>query len=79
MRRGDWSYEPQVIATDFSADAVAAAIREIQHDKLTYAEFVRQTMAAGCVGYFIQISGRRAIHFGRNGDFHVEWFPNAAT
>jgi hypothetical protein len=36
-------------------------------------------MAAGCVGYFVQIAGRRAIYFGRNGEFHVEQFANTST
>jgi len=34
-------------------------------------------MAAGCVGYFVQIAGRRALYFGRNGESHVELFPSA--
>jgi hypothetical protein len=31
--------------------------------------------AAGCVGYFVQIAGRRTLYFGRNGETHVELFP----
>ncbi len=34
-------------------------------------------MAAGCVGYFVQITGRRVIYFGRSGESHVEQFPPA--
>jgi uncharacterized protein YbcV (DUF1398 family) len=35
------------------------------------------SMAAGCVGYFVQITGRRAIYFGRDGESHIERFPAA--
>jgi len=34
-------------------------------------------MAAGCVGYFVQIMGRCVIYFGRKGESHVEHFPPA--
>ncbi|MBS0265554.1 MAG: DUF1398 family protein, partial [Planctomycetes bacterium] len=64
-------------ATAFSASAVAAAVRQSQRNEHTYLDFIRKTMAAGCVGYFVQISGRRVIYFGRHGDSHVEHFPPA--
>ncbi len=64
-------------ATDFSASAVEAAVRQSQRNEHTYLDFIRKTMAAGCVGYFVQITGRRVIYFGRNGEPHVEHFPPA--
>lgn len=64
-------------AIEFSASAVEAAVRQSQRNEHTYLEFIRKTMAAGCVGYFVQITGRRAIYFGRNGESHVEHFPPA--
>lgn len=64
-------------ATEFSAPEIQAAIRQSQRGEHTYADFVRKTMAAGCVGYFVQITGRRALYFGRNGETHVELFPSA--
>lgn len=64
-------------ATRFSASAVEAAVRQSQRNEHTYPDFIRKTMAAGCVGYFVQIAGRRAIYFGRNGESHVEHFPPA--
>jgi uncharacterized protein YbcV (DUF1398 family) len=64
-------------ATEFSASAVEAAIRLSQRSEHTYLDFIRKTMAAGCVGYFVQITGRRVIYFGRNGESHVELFPPA--
>jgi uncharacterized protein YbcV (DUF1398 family) len=62
-------------ATAFSASAVEAAVRQSQRNEHTYLDFIRKTMAAGCVSYFVQITGRRVIYFGRNGDSHVEHFP----
>jgi uncharacterized protein YbcV (DUF1398 family) len=52
-------------------------VRQSQRNEHTYLDFIRKTMAAGCVGYFVQITGRRAIYFGRNGESHVELFPTA--
>jgi len=71
-------HEATPVATDFSAAGVAAAVGQSQRGEHTYRDFVRKTMAAGCVGYFVQITGRRAIYFGRNGDHHVEHFPPAS-
>lgn len=70
-------HPPQATAATFSAAAVEAAIREIQRGEIQYGEFVRKTMAAGCVGYFVQIGGRRALYFGRHSETHLELFPAA--
>lgn len=64
-------------ATEFSASAVEAAVRQSQRNEHTYLEFIQKTMTAGCVGYFVQITGRRVIYFGRQGEMHVEHFPPA--
>lgn len=68
---------PPSIAAAFSARDVEAAIRKAQRGEIMYPEFVRLTTAAGCVGYFVQISGRCVQYFGRNGELHVEPFPGA--
>jgi uncharacterized protein YbcV (DUF1398 family) len=68
-------HEPHATAIEFSASAVEAAVRQSQRGEHTYVDFMRKTMAAGCIGYFVQITGRRAIYFGRSGDFHIEHFP----
>ena len=65
------------IAAEFSSSAVAAAVCQSQRNEHTYLDFIRKTMAAGCVGYFVQITGRRVIYFGRSGESHVEHFPAA--
>jgi uncharacterized protein YbcV (DUF1398 family) len=62
-------------AVEFSPSAVEAAVRQSQRNEHTYIEFIRKTMAAGCVGYFVHITGRRVIYFGRSGESHVEHFP----
>jgi uncharacterized protein YbcV (DUF1398 family) len=64
-------------AAEFVPSTVEAAVRQSQRNEHTYLDFIRTTMAAGCVGYFVQITGRRVIYFGRNGDSHVEYFPPA--
>lgn len=68
-------HEHHATGTTFSAAHVQSAIRQSQRNEHTYADFVRKTMTAGCIGYFVQITGRRAIYFGRNGESHVELFP----
>jgi uncharacterized protein YbcV (DUF1398 family) len=59
----------------FSADVVAAAVKQSQRGEHSYADFVRKTMEAGCVGYFVQLTGRQVIYFGRNGESHIERMP----
>lgn len=64
-------------AAEFSSASVEAAVRQSQRNEHTYPEFIRKTMNAGCVGYFVQITGRRVIYFGRTGESHTEHFPPA--
>jgi uncharacterized protein YbcV (DUF1398 family) len=65
------------IAEAFDGAAISTAIRSIQQRQLGYADFLRQIMEAGCSQYQVFIGGRKAIYFGRNGDFHIEAFPPA--
>jgi uncharacterized protein YbcV (DUF1398 family) len=65
------------IAGPFSAAGVEAAVRQAQRGEIMYPEFTRQALAAGCVGYFVQITGKCVQYFGRNGEIHTEWFPGA--
>jgi uncharacterized protein YbcV (DUF1398 family) len=65
------------IAVEFSAAGVEQAVRAAQQGDVMYPEFTRQALAAGCVGYFVQISGKCVQYFGRNGEVHTEWFPGA--
>jgi uncharacterized protein YbcV (DUF1398 family) len=64
------------VAPQFDKASVAETIRAIQHGQIGYPEFLRKIMAAGCSHYSVYIGGRKAIYFGRDGDFHVENFPS---
>jgi uncharacterized protein YbcV (DUF1398 family) len=70
-------HEPTPVAQEFSAAGVEAAVRMAQRGEIMYPQFTRQALAAGCVGYFVQITGKRVQYFGRNGEIHTEWFPGA--
>lgn len=71
-------HERMTIGISFSAADVASAVREAQRGEIMYPAFTRKVMAAGCVGYFVQITGMCVQYFGRNGEIHVEWFPGAS-
>jgi uncharacterized protein YbcV (DUF1398 family) len=65
------------IGPAFDAAPVRAAIREAQQlvPGYTYTGFCRKVAAAGCAGYVVSFSGRRALYFGRTAETHVEHFP----
>jgi uncharacterized protein YbcV (DUF1398 family) len=67
-----------VPAMVFTADDVAAAVRAIQTRQIKYREFCERIAQAGCVGYMVSLTGRRAVYYGRSGDSYVEPFPAAA-
>ena len=67
------------IAQEFSAKGVESAVRQAQRGEIFYPEFLKQTFAAGCIGYFVQITGRQVIYFGRKGEQHIERFPSASN
>lgn len=69
-------HPPHAIGVEFQRAAINAAIRQSQRNEHRYVDFLAKTMAAGCVAYFVQIAGRQAIYFGRNGESHVEPFPS---
>lgn len=69
------THPSEQIARDFSAKGVESAVRQAQRGEIVYPDFLKQTFAAGCVGYFVQITGRQVIYFGRNGEQHIEKFP----
>lgn len=61
----------------FSAEVLERAVRAIQRQEIGYLEFCGRLAAAGCVGYFVSLTGRRAFYYGRTCDHYVEWFPGA--
>ncbi|WP_430469803.1 DUF1398 domain-containing protein [Thalassospira lucentensis] len=66
------------VAPDFDRDAIQSAIREAQQliPGYTYKGFCSKVAAAGCAGYIVSFSGRRALYLGRTGETHVEYFPD---
>jgi uncharacterized protein YbcV (DUF1398 family) len=70
-------HEPEKIGEVFLASEVEKSVRKSQRNEHKYVDFVRETMKAGCVGYWVLISGRQVIYFGRKGEMHVEKFPRS--
>src|ERR1700683_2803387 len=67
--------EPGPIAPDFNSAGLIAAIRGAQADTVRYPEFVNRSTAAGVIGYWAFLTGKRVIYFGRKGEQHIEEFP----
>jgi uncharacterized protein YbcV (DUF1398 family) len=67
------------IPEEFSAAGIVAAIRAAQADEIRYPEFLKRAMAAGVSSYWVFITGKKVIYFGRQGDFHIEKFPRAKS
>lgn len=67
--------EPGPIAAEFNDGNLVAAIRGAQADTVRYPEFVRRSTAAGVIGYWAFLTGKRVIYFGRQGEQHIEEFP----
>ena len=63
------------IAPAFDSQAVAASVKAIQRGEVGYAEFLRRIMRSGCSHYEVYIAGRKAMYFGRDGEFYTEPFP----
>lgn len=66
------------VAPNFDSAQISAAIKEAQQlvPGYTYKGFCKKVAAAGCAGYIVSFSGRRALYIGRTGETHVEHFPN---
>lgn len=63
------------IPNEFNRDGVVAAIRGAQSDQVRYPQFLELTMLAGCIGYVVWITGKQVSYFGRQGEVHIEHFP----
>jgi uncharacterized protein YbcV (DUF1398 family) len=65
------------VAASFDATALQAAIHEAQTlaPGYTYKGFCQKAKVAGCAGYLVSFSGRRAVYLARTGETHVELFP----
>lgn len=62
------------VAAEFSKDGVVAAIRGAQADRVRYPQFVKLTAGAGVAAYWVFLTGRRVVYFGRKGEMHIEEF-----
>ena len=61
----------------FDAAALQETIRGAQRGEVRYPEFVKRSIAAGCVGYIVWIAGKHVSYLGHKGEVHVEPFPAA--
>lgn len=64
------------LAQAFDPVALQEAIRGAQRGEVKYPEFLRRSMAAGCIGYMVWIEGGHVAYYGRRGEVHVERFPS---
>jgi uncharacterized protein YbcV (DUF1398 family) len=71
--------EAPAVAPYFDATSVADTVKAIQRGEIGYAEFLRRIMQAGCASYRVFIDGRKAMYFGRDGEFYTEPFPTKAA
>ena len=61
----------------FVTSELVAAIRDSQTAGQKYPDFLRRATAAGSTDYIVYLQGRKAIYFGRKGEYHIEVFPGA--
>jgi uncharacterized protein YbcV (DUF1398 family) len=66
------------VSAEFDRAALRADILDSQQNNQPYREFTRRAMAAGVQGYFAFLRGKRVTYWGRGGDQHTEWFPEAS-
>jgi uncharacterized protein YbcV (DUF1398 family) len=62
------------LASTFSAPEVSSAVRAVGCREITYLKFCELLAAAGCVGYFVSLTARRVVYYGKRGESHVEHF-----
>jgi uncharacterized protein YbcV (DUF1398 family) len=65
------------VAPSFDVSAIQAAIKDAQQlvPGYTYKGFCTRVAMAGCAGYIVSFSGRRALYVGRTAETYVEHFP----
>lgn len=65
------------MAPGFDGAGIKAAIREAQicAPGYSYRGFCDKVARAGCAGYLVSLTGRRAVYFGGTGETHTEIFP----
>ena len=68
---------PLAIGNSFDDSELTATIRDSQTAGQKYADFLRRATAAGSTDYIVYLQGRKAIYFGRKGEYHIEVFQGA--
>jgi uncharacterized protein YbcV (DUF1398 family) len=65
------------IAASFDVSAIQVAIKDAQQlvPGYTYKGFCTKVALAGCAGYIVSFSGRRALYVDRTAETYVEHFP----
>lgn len=69
-------FKHEGVSPDFSRGNLDSINQKVQAGKATFADFVKEGCAAGCAYYIVYINGRKVRYFGRNGDEHIQHFPN---
>ncbi len=66
------------IAAAFDVPSLKEFIAEAQQlaPGYTYEGFCKKAASAGCCGYIVSFSGRRALYIGRGAETHLEHFPD---
>lgn len=59
--------EPDPIPAEFNSDAIVAALSDAQADVIRYPEFVKRVVAAGVIGYWAFLTGKKVVYLGRKG------------
>ena len=65
------------VASEFNLEGLRAAILDSQQNGQHYRDFTKRAMKAGIQGYIAFLRGKRVTYWGRGGDQHTEWFPDA--
>lgn len=67
------------VAAEFNGGELRAAILDSQQNGQKFRQFCARAMKAGVRSYFAFLRGQRVLYIGRDGDQHVEWFPDAKS
>lgn len=68
---------PMAIGETFVTSDLVATIRDSQTAGQRYLDFLWRATAAGSTDYIVYLQGRKAVYFGRKGEYHIEVFPGA--
>ncbi len=67
--------DPGPVASEFDSDAIGAALSDAQADVIRYPEFVKRVVAAGAIGYWAFLTGKKVVYLGRKGEQYIREFP----